>query len=841
MPRLPGAETLGGLPSGRSGRPIATYDKTAIGRGIADMGAGIRQFGASLESVSAGWKENAALDADARFQQFKWEESKRYDETVRNVGPGQAAGFATGYIGDGKEDGYKARGKAFLATVPAEKKPEIAGKLFSFEQGLYGDALDFERKEQFRFADKALSDSLNNVFLPRAAAIAKLPADDPRKPEMMAEAEAELIDLIDKNPSLSAIEKDAKKAELREQFQTIFAESLSPEERETLSPDYEDGQGISLPGYWSGELSPYTVERADGLNTDLLRVVTRAAEIAEASGVKFTIGDHGGFRTQADQDALYAKGRTAPGGIVTNARVSRHQSGNAIDLWPLVNGKPIMSGNASDGRPQDYDVIAAAMRQASQELGIPVSPGPKWDRPHWQIGGGGVRDPFLGSRYKAPVNGGGATVVDRIIGVESGGNANAANPKSSALGAGQFIRGTWLTMIKTYRPDLMDGRSTAEVLALRTDPAIAREMVARYAEENARFLGARGIGATPGNVYLAHFLGPQGAAAVLNSAAGTPVASVLPDAVIAANGSILAGKTTDQVAAWAAAKMAGAKTGGWAGRLTAIPYDKRVRIAASAESDFAAAEKEREDQDRTTRLLIEREGDVLMREDKLTPEWLDENADLLGNEAYRRFSKALEPASTRVITDPKEYVKLLDLAEDDPEEAITEVRDAYTEGRVAKDVFNTILAKAERTLDGKTKGHPYVKQIRSYVNSALQPHIDATRAEHARFLDTRFIFDDWVEQHPDASREEVRAFADDLIKNQRRYIMEEKMGSLAIPKFAGVPNRRLLDETTLTMAKTKTADALKAGLISPAEAAEEAKLLQQWLDAVKQFGVRPSQ
>lgn len=44
-------------------------------------------------------------------------------------------------------------------------------------------------------------------------------------------------------------------------------------------------------------------------------------------------------RTQAEQDALYAQGRTKPGPIVTWTRNSRHISGKAFDICIMENGK----------------------------------------------------------------------------------------------------------------------------------------------------------------------------------------------------------------------------------------------------------------------------------------------------------------------------------------------------------------------------------------------------------------------------------------------------------------------------------------------------------------------
>jgi peptidoglycan L-alanyl-D-glutamate endopeptidase CwlK len=52
------------------------------------------------------------------------------------------------------------------------------------------------------------------------------------------------------------------------------------------------------------------------------------------------------LRTITEQQALYAQGRTAPGKIVTNAKPgsSAHNYGLAIDIVPIVNGKPDWSG-----------------------------------------------------------------------------------------------------------------------------------------------------------------------------------------------------------------------------------------------------------------------------------------------------------------------------------------------------------------------------------------------------------------------------------------------------------------------------------------------------------------
>lgn len=156
------------------------------------------------------------------------------------------------------------------------------------------------------------------------------------------------------------------------------------------------------------------------------------------------------------------------------------------------------------------------------------------------------------------VSGGSAvdTVVGKIIGVESGGNPNAKNPNSSATGAGQFISSTWLNMIRKYRPELAEGKSAGEILAMRNDGPLSREMTTRYTQENAEFLSNKGIQTTPGNLYLAHFLGPQGAANALKADPGSSVASVVGPDVMRAN-PFLQGKSVADLQAWSAKKMGG--------------------------------------------------------------------------------------------------------------------------------------------------------------------------------------------------------------------------------------------------------------------------------------------
>jgi peptidoglycan L-alanyl-D-glutamate endopeptidase CwlK len=86
-------------------------------------------------------------------------------------------------------------------------------------------------------------------------------------------------------------------------------------------------------------------------------------------------------RTNEEQAALYAKGRTAPGPKVTNAPPgqSAHNFGLAIDIVPIINGKP-------DWRGADlvWQQVGALGQAAGLEwAGAPGFPFP--EEPHFQL------------------------------------------------------------------------------------------------------------------------------------------------------------------------------------------------------------------------------------------------------------------------------------------------------------------------------------------------------------------------------------------------------------------------------------------------------------------------
>lgn len=132
-------------------------------------------------------------------------------------------------------------------------------------------------------------------------------------------------------------------------------------------------------------------------------------------------------------------------------------------------------------------------------------------------------------------------VVDRIIGLESGGKADAKNPLSSATGAGQFLDSTWIEQAPKHVPALR-GLSPEELLPLRNDPEFARAVTRGYALENAKSLERAGIPVTAQTIYMAHHFGAAGAAEILRAPPSTRIELLVSPKVMQQN-PYLKGKT----------------------------------------------------------------------------------------------------------------------------------------------------------------------------------------------------------------------------------------------------------------------------------------------------------
>jgi len=125
--------------------------------------------------------------------------------------------------------------------------------------------------------------------------------------------------------------------------------------------------------------------------------------------------------------------------------------------------------------------------------------------------------------------------LDHLMRAESNGRNTAANPRSTALGPFQFIKSTFLDVMRRHFSADVAHLNETDILALRTDRGFARRAAAAFSKENLDYLADRGLKPTFGHLRLAFLLGPVGAARVLQAPPARPVARILDEKVVAAN------------------------------------------------------------------------------------------------------------------------------------------------------------------------------------------------------------------------------------------------------------------------------------------------------------------
>jgi len=163
--------------------------------------------------------------------------------------------------------------------------------------------------------------------------------------------------------------------------------------------------------------------------------------------------------------------------------------------------------------------------------------------------------------------------------LESSLNPAAQAATSSAKGLYQFIDQTWLATMKSAGAALGFGRyadaivqnpggqyevtdpaQRSAILRLRSDPTVSAMMAGAFARTNAAQL-AQSIGRTPsdGEIYIAHFLGSEGAGKLIGAAMSQPqanAAAMFPQAA-AANPGIFYSSGRPRTVAEVYAKLTG--------------------------------------------------------------------------------------------------------------------------------------------------------------------------------------------------------------------------------------------------------------------------------------------
>jgi hypothetical protein len=164
--------------------------------------------------------------------------------------------------------------------------------------------------------------------------------------------------------------------------------------------------------------------------------------------------------------------------------------------------------------------------------------------------------------YSKELYGGGAKgYLEKMIQAESGGR-NIANQSgaggaatSSAFGLAQITKGTFEGLVsKAGRDNPLYGKTFDD---MKSDTKLQMEAAKQLTDQNRQFLESRKLPTTDAALYLAHFLGPGGAARALSQSDSSPLSSAVNPDQIAANPNLQKMTTVADLKNWADQKMGG--------------------------------------------------------------------------------------------------------------------------------------------------------------------------------------------------------------------------------------------------------------------------------------------
>lgn len=123
------------------------------------------------------------------------------------------------------------------------------------------------------------------------------------------------------------------------------------------------------------KLTAEDLSKLKGVNPNLVKVIIKAATTAT---VPFKVLE--GVRSAAAQMRAFKSGHSMLDGF---HKISNHQKGRAVDICPLIRGQPIQSSWTP------FYPMAANVKEAAKELGIPIQWGGDWkgfkDGPHFEL------------------------------------------------------------------------------------------------------------------------------------------------------------------------------------------------------------------------------------------------------------------------------------------------------------------------------------------------------------------------------------------------------------------------------------------------------------------------
>lgn len=545
--RLPTYTGQQPMDTGRGTMPNPTIDDS-IGVGLQRLGGQITNL---AQVLKARRDQQEDFQAEANFIRFAGERDQAILDSTQNLPPG-----ATGYAETSLLDFNTAADEFIRTQIPERLRPEYYNRLLTMQNSV----LDTTSRIEFTERNRYVTGEIENAGTLIANRVMMSPAD--------VQMAIEEIDELILRSGLPPIEA----AQLSEAWRLqLIDASIMGQIQQDPTQAYVDLGGTVPPGNLALGMVPEArtaiqeAAAATGINPNYLALTVGAESGAGAfmlprqsvqpAGQYMTaenfqsqyyrvdqLSSHDGGGLRIDVNAVRALDNmtTILGGhplnissgyrtpqhneTVDGASNSQHIHGTAFDI--LLPSDPA----------ERQRILAAAMQAGFTGFGFYA------DRPDmlhvdtrgtvasWYWGGNGRETP----EWAAPV-------WNEFIRTRG---AVDALPEGNGGGPFQFQDDTWLSMMRQHAPKYglsVEGLSDDQLLDLRSNTRWSTLMAAEYAVYNRGIMeGQLGRAITPGELYLGHFMGGQGAVDLIRYVQASPdgtAAAIFPEAA-AANRSV---------------------------------------------------------------------------------------------------------------------------------------------------------------------------------------------------------------------------------------------------------------------------------------------------------------
>lgn len=245
---------------------------------------------------------------------------------------------------------------------------------------------------------------------------------------------------------------------------------------------------------------------------------------------------------------------------------------------------------------------------------------------------------------------------------------------------------------------------------------------------------------------------------------------------------------------------------------------ERTTLAQQKKADAMATKLEKKIQGKTAK-----EGDDLLREGKLTADWLKDNAQNLDKADHRYFSSKLGGAFGPEHSDINVYVNLDGLARSGQPVA-NKARAALLNGDLTESDYDKIMTRAQ----SQTNLPSAYKEGESYLSNVFQVNpLNPAAGAPQRRAQALYEYDQWYRNNPNSDASQSMAKAQEIENRYRTANLTKKSETILYgPAPIYLSGTRTDPNIPATAAATSAA--YKAGKIGKEEYQREVSLIMEW-------------